>query len=165
MIQLVSAEFLPCFPQRRTVRFQRCVSGEDAGGQTVIDDSPCLLITDDDRALRETLDALFQSRGYRTLLAADGAEAVEIVRADLVHVLLIDQHMPRLTGVEAIGELTRLQLPPPCILMSAQLDDAVRRAARLDPVFSVLSKPFRAAEITHAVADVMRRHYDWPPLN
>ncbi len=130
-----------------------------------IDDSPCLLITDDDRALRESLGELFAARGYRTLLAADGAEAVDIVRADLVHVLLIDQHMPRLTGVEAIGELTRLHLPPPCILMTGQFDDAVRRAARWDPVFSVLVKPLRLAEITHVVADVMRQRYDWPPLN
>lgn len=131
----------------------------------MIHDTPCLLITDDDRSLRDSLDQLFQSRGYRTLLAANGAEAVDIVRADLVHLLLIDQHMPRLTGVEAIGELARLQLPPPCILMSGRLDDEVRRAARLAPVYSVLSKPFRAAEITHVVAAAMRRHYDWPPLN
>jgi two-component system chemotaxis response regulator CheY len=131
----------------------------------VIDDSPSLLITDDDRALRESLGELFECRGDRTLLAADGAEAVRIVRTDLVHIVLIDQHMPRLSGLEAIGEFARLEFPPPCILMSGQLDDSLRRAAQLDPVFSVLSKPLRLAEITHVVADLMRVRYDWPPLN
>jgi two-component system chemotaxis response regulator CheY len=131
----------------------------------VIDDSPSLLITDDDRALRESLGQVFESRGYRTLLAEDGAQAVEIVRTDLIHIVLIDQHMPRLTGLEAIGELTRLDFPPPCILMSGQLDDSIRRAAQLDSVFTVLSKPLRLAEITHVVADAMRTRYDWPPLN
>ena len=130
-----------------------------------MNDAPSLLITDDDRALRESLGEVFAARGYRTLLAEDGAEAVHIVRTDLVHLVLIDQHMPRLSGLEAIGELARLEFPPPCILMSGQLDDSIRRAARLDPVFSVLSKPLRLAEITRVVASLMRIRYDWPPLN
>jgi CheY-like chemotaxis protein len=131
----------------------------------VIEDSPSLLITDDDRSLRESLGELFESRGYRTLTAADGTDAVRIVRTELVHLVLIDQHMPRLTGLEAIGEFTRLETPPPCILMSGEMDDALRRAAQMAHVFSVLSKPLRAAELTNVVADVMRMHYDWPPLN
>jgi CheY-like chemotaxis protein len=131
----------------------------------VIVDSPSLLITDDDRALRETLGDLFQERGYRTLLAADGVEAVEIVRADVVHLVLLDQNMPRLKGLEVVGRLAQLELSPPCILMSAEMDDALQRAARMSNVFSVLAKPLRPAVITDAVAAAMRSRYDWPPMN
>jgi CheY-like chemotaxis protein len=131
----------------------------------VIVDSPSLLITDDDRALRESLGELFAARGYRTLLAADGVEAVQIIRADAVHLVLLDQQMPRLNGLEVVGQLTRLKHAPPCILMSGQMDEQLRLAARLPKVFSVLAKPLRVAEITHVVADAMRIHYDWPPWN
>jgi CheY-like chemotaxis protein len=123
------------------------------------------LITDDDRALRETLGGLFQQRGFRTLLAADGVEAVEIVRADVVHLALLDQNMPRMKGLEVVGHLAELELPPPCILMSAEMDDALQRAARMSNVFSVLAKPLRPAVITDAVAAAMRIRYDWPPMN
>lgn len=135
------------------------------GRTLVIVDSPSLLITDDDRALRETLDGIFQSRGYRTLLAADGVEAVEIVRADVVHLVLLDQNMPRLKGLEVLGHLAQLEASPPCILMSAEMDDTLQRAARMSNVFSVLSKPLRPAVITEAVAAAMRSRYDWPPMN
>ena len=131
----------------------------------MIIDSPSMLITDDDRALRETLGEVFQSRGYRTLMASDGFEALHIVRTESVHLVVIDQHMPRLNGLDAIGELTRLELPPPCILMSGQLTDELRRAAEDNHVCSVLAKPLRVPEITHVVAEVMRIRYDWPPLN
>jgi CheY-like chemotaxis protein len=131
----------------------------------VLFDSPSLLITDDDRALRETLGDLFQDRGYRTLLAADGVEAVEIVRAEVVHLVLLDQNMPRLKGLEVVGRLAQMKLPPPCILMSAEMDDVLERAARMSHVFSVLAKPLRSAVIMDAVAAAMRSRYDWPPMN
>jgi CheY-like chemotaxis protein len=131
----------------------------------MIVDLPSLLITDDDRAVRETLGDLFAARGFRTLLAGDGVEAVTLVRSEEIHLLLIDQHMPRLTGLEAIDRLKALVQPPPCILMSGQLDEAICRAAQQAPVFSVLQKPLRLPEITGVVADVMRRRYDWPPVN
>ena len=131
----------------------------------MIVDSPSLLITDDDRALRETLGGMFQERGYRTLLASDGVEAVEIVRADVVHLVLLDQNMPRLKGLEVVGHLAQLQLSPPCILMSAELDEGLQRAAQESNVFSVLAKPLRPAVISAVVAAAMRSRYDWPPMN
>ena len=131
----------------------------------MIVDSPSLLITDDDRVLRETLGELFEVRGYRVLLAADGVEAVEIVRADVVHLVLLDQNMPRLKGLEVVVQLTQLKPSPPCILMSGEADDTLQRAARMSNVFSVLAKPLRPTVITDAVAAAMRVRYDWPPLN
>ena len=42
-------------------------------------ETPSLLITDDDPGFRETLRVVFQPRGFRTLLASDGEEALKIV--------------------------------------------------------------------------------------
>ena len=42
-------------------------------------ETPSLLITDDDPAYRETLQVVFEPRGFRTLLAGDGEEALDIV--------------------------------------------------------------------------------------
>ena len=52
--------------------------------------TPCLLITDDDRAFRETLREVFEPRGFRTFMAADGQQAVSIVRQNDVHLVLMD---------------------------------------------------------------------------
>lgn len=124
--------------------------------------TPSLLITDDDRAFRETLREVFEPRGFRTLLAGDGEEALHIVRSERVHLLLLDMHMPRLSGLEVIQHLRELELPSPCILLSAGLDDEIVAEAQRADVYSVHSKPIRFAEITGVVHRAMRDTYDWP---
>ncbi len=128
-------------------------------------DTISLLITDDDRDFRETLQHLFEPRGFRTWLAQDGEEALTIVKTRPVHLLLLDMHMPRLSGLETIRRLNALDSPPPCILMSAALDEELERDARQANAFSVLRKPVRFEVITDTVREAIRRFYDlpWPP--
>jgi CheY-like chemotaxis protein len=124
--------------------------------------SPSLLITDDDRSFRETLGQAFADRGFRTLYAADGEEALEIVRAEPIHVALFDMHMPRLTGLETLHRLRTLEIEPfPCILMTAALTDLIARQAREEQAFAALSKPFGFRVMFDLVLDAMRRQYGW----
>ena len=122
---------------------------------------PSILITDDDRQFRETLRGVLAPRGFRTLLAGDGEEAIEIVRGAEVHVLLLDMHMPKLTGIETLREVKRIRGLLPCILLSARMDDATRDEALSAHAFSVLAKPVRRREITEAIEQAMRSVYGW----
>jgi CheY-like chemotaxis protein len=119
---------------------------------------PSLLITDDDAGFRETLRSVFEPR-FRTLLAGDGEEALEIVRAQEVHLLLVDMHMPRLTGLEVLRRLRQLQVRVPCILLSANLDDQLIQQARQANAFSVLPKPITRQRITWTVEQAIRVTY------
>lgn len=123
--------------------------------------APSILITDDDLAFRETLQTVFEPHGFRTLTAGDGEEAVEIVRCKEVHLVLLDMHMPKLTGVETIRRLKQFKAMLPCILMSAQLDECIVEQARIVRAFSVLSKPMSRREITGAVRLALERTYNW----
>ncbi|HUT11372.1 MAG TPA: response regulator [Thermoguttaceae bacterium] len=123
--------------------------------------SPSLLITDDDRDFRETLQCAFEPRGFETILAGDGEEALQIVRSREVHLVLLDMHMPRLSGLETLRRLKQLRSMLPCILLSAQLDERIIRQARLAHAFSVLSKPFSLGQITGVVRQALERTYDW----
>lgn len=122
-------------------------------------DTPSLLITDDDRDFRETLRSIFHRRGFSTLLAADGEEAIRIVSDRTVHVVLMDLHMPRVSGLEAIGRIRELNSRLPCILISATLSDDLRACTE---AFSVLSKPISHQEVTSTVQAALRVVYDWP---
>ncbi|MCA9156000.1 MAG: response regulator [Planctomycetales bacterium] len=126
-------------------------------------ETPSLLITDDDRALRETLRGLFEDRGFRALVACDGDEAIEIVCHEDVHLVVIDLHMPRMSGLEAIRHLRQVETTIPWILMSAGLDAQVVDEARQLEAASVLAKPVRCAELTGAVSSVLREVYGWSP--
>lgn len=124
-------------------------------------DSPSLLITDDDHDFRETLRDVFLPRGFRTLLASDGEEALQILEDEPVHLLLVDMHMPRCSGLELIRRARELRIALPWILLSAALDESIVREAREAAAFSILAKPVRFAQITAVVADAMRTRYNW----
>ena len=124
-------------------------------------ESPSLLITDDDREFRETLRVGLEPRGFKTILAGDGEEALKIVRTREVHLVLLDMHMPKLTGLETLRLLKQFRAMLPCILLSAQLDELLIEQARLAQAFSVLSKPVTLGQLTGIVRQALERTYDW----
>lgn len=124
-------------------------------------ETPSILITDDDLEFRETVRGVFEPEGFRTLLAADGQEAVEIIRTQEVHLVLLDMHMPKLTGLEVIRLVRQFRALLPCILLSADLDEALVQQAKMLQAFSVLSKPITQRQLTSTVQKAMRYVYNW----
>jgi CheY-like chemotaxis protein len=124
-------------------------------------ETPTLLITDDDPGFRETLRIVFEPRGFRTVLAGDGQEALEIVHQEKIHLVLLDMHMPKLTGLETLRQLKEFRAMLPCILLTAQLDDRIVEQARMAHADSVLSKTLTLRQITGVVLQALRRTYAW----
>ncbi len=82
--------------------------------------SPLIVIADDHDAIRELLAELLEGEGYRVRHACDGEQALTQLRAERADLLITDQQMPRLTGVQVIACLPmRLGRKLPIILMSA----------------------------------------------
>jgi CheY-like chemotaxis protein len=131
-------------------------------GREVLLGAPSLLITDDDRDLRETLRSVFEPRGFRTLLASDGEQALHIAGREPIHLLLTDMYMPRLDGLETIRRIRQLRSPLPCILLSARFDEVLVEEAKRVEVFSFLPKPVSCRDITQIVTRAMRTTYGWP---
>jgi CheY-like chemotaxis protein len=122
---------------------------------------PSILITDDDPHFRETLSGVLAPCGFRTLLAGDGEEALHIVYTRQVHLLVVDMHMPKLTGLETMRRVKQVNAVIPCILMSARLDEGLVEEARQANAFSVLPKPISRLEIMRVVRGAMRTAYGW----
>ena len=90
---------------------------------------------------------------------------MRILQNDDVHLLLMDMHMPKLTGIETVERARRLKVPLPWILMSARVDETLLEQARLADAFTVLNKPTSRFAITHSVELALRQAYNWfePP--
>jgi DNA-binding NtrC family response regulator len=125
---------------------------------------PSLLITDDDFDFRHTLRDVFEPRGFRILLARDGEEALELVGREPVHVILLDMHMPRLSGLETLRRVKQTHERLPCILISADMDSVLAEEAHRARAFSVLSKPVRFADVTGTVQRALES-YGWTRLH
>ncbi|VTR90763.1 response regulator receiver protein : Response regulator with CheY-like receiver, AAA-type ATPase, and DNA-binding domains OS=Singulisphaera acidiphila (strain ATCC BAA-1392 / DSM 18658 / VKM B-2454 / MOB10) GN=Sinac_6217 PE=4 SV=1: Response_reg [Gemmata massiliana] len=119
-----------------------------------------ILIADDDRGTRETLGEMLDARGFRTMLAADGSEAVELVQVDLVHLVLFDMHMPRLTGLEAFAVIRQtLDRILPAVLMTADANNDLIRQAFAAQVYSVIPKPVNGNVVLHTLERALARVY------
>lgn len=127
--------------------------------------TPSLLITDDDPGYRGTLEGVFQPKGFRTLLAGDGEEALAIVQREQVHLVLLDIHLPKLSGIETLRRLKEQQALLPCILLSAHLDEMLIEQARLAQAFSVLPKSAPISQLMGTVFQALQRAYAWQGLN
>ncbi len=125
-------------------------------------ESPSMLIADDDPDFRETLQGIFEPRGFNTILAGDGEEALHVIHSQEVHLVLLDMHMPRLTGLETLRRVKQFRTLLPCILLSAELDTLIIEQARLAQAFSILSKPVTLHQLTGVVGQALRQTYDWP---
>ena len=121
-----------------------------------------VLLADDDPGLRRLIGTTLGNEDFDLLHATDGEEALEIVRSNPdVHLLLLDMHMPKLTGLETLRRVKQMKSRLPCILLSAGLDDAIRDQARQAEVYSVLAKPVSRCDITSVVLQALRRTYGW----
>ena len=69
-----------------------------------------VLIVDDDDAVRDSLSLLLKASGFDVSTAADGLEALAVLRNGLPAVLLSDLNMPKMSGVELFSEV-RQQFP------------------------------------------------------
>jgi CheY-like chemotaxis protein len=104
---------------------------------------PTILLADNDRAVSSLLAELLRRFGVAVVQAYDGDEAKAKAREPGLAAIVCDLDMPRASGVEVLESLADLPGPPPAIVISGYIDEAVRsRLGRLPFVREVLRKPF-----------------------
>ena len=118
-----------------------------------------ILITDDDRGVRETLGEIVETRGFRPVLAEHGEQAVEIVQHEPIHLVLLDYQMPRLTGLETLQLVRQVNALLPAILITADATRELMRQAFQAHVFSVLPKPINPHVVLQTVVRALGRMY------
>ena len=91
-----------------------------------------ILVCDDDKEIVEAIEIYLQQEGYHILKAYDGEEALEILKENEVHLLIMDVMMPRLDGIRATLKI-REESSIPIIILSAKTEEADKILALTDP--------------------------------
>ena len=122
-----------------------------------------LLIADDNRGFRETLRELLEPHLLLCIHEVEsGEEAVEYSLEYHIDIVLLDMHMHIMTGLEALRLLKDMNAIRPCILITSEANDELRKDAQRADAFSVLSKPVHRTELCTTVSDALVEAYDAP---
>ncbi|MFI5180609.1 MAG: sigma-54-dependent transcriptional regulator [Thermoanaerobaculia bacterium] len=110
-----------------------------------------ILVVDDEKHQRDSLQALLSDEGYRVIVAADGREALTKAAETRPEVVLTDLKMPGLSGIDVVKALQEGPLPPKVILVTAHGSVERAREAHKLGAFDYMSKPVVADELLFRV--------------
>ena len=113
---------------------------------------PCLLLVDDEERILRSLSMLFRGR-YDVIATTDGVEALQHVRSRPVHVVVSDQRMPAISGVDLLRQIRDHSPRTMRILLTGYADLAAVEASVNDgEIFRFLEKPWDALKLQDTVA-------------
>ena len=116
-----------------------------------------ILIADDQPANRMVLQRLLEKAGHRCEQVADGAAMLDRIVVEKYDVVLLDLHMPDMSGIEAMKEARVLESGSertPFIAVSADVTIETIAAARAEGIVDFLSKPVAVGPLLDAIANV-----------
>lgn len=110
-----------------------------------------LLIVDDQSGIRLLLKDIFSVEGYHITEAINGKEALERVNTETFDIVLLDYHLPLLSGQQVLAEMRRLKLLIPVILMSGSAELLLKIAFKDSDNVHIIPKPFNITDIRQLV--------------
>jgi two-component system, sensor histidine kinase and response regulator len=116
-------------------------------------ENPVILIVDDEHSNQFLLEGLLGAHGYKTIVAGNGIECIEILNKQQVDLILLDLMMPKMTGIEALDIINTSEnlKQIPIIILSAKtsandIEEALGKGA-----IDYIRKPFEEIELLSRV--------------
>ena len=115
-----------------------------------------ILYVDDEPTLRRFGELVLIRSGYEVDTAANGEEAWEALKVRKYDLMITDNHMPKLTGLELIGKMGAAGLRLPIILASSIVNSLSRGDPPLFERGAMLAKPFTPTQLVTVVKELLR---------
>ena len=100
-----------------------------------------ILIVDDEPDFCDALRDFLQSKGWETVIALSGEEAISVYTRENPNVVLLDILMPGKDGVETLRELKALDPSANVIMVTAVKEDEIAKQAMNEGAFEYITKP------------------------
>jgi putative two-component system response regulator len=120
--------------------------------------SECVLVVDDEPAVRQLIAGILAKAGHRVLTANSGQEAIRVLESEDVALVLSDINMPgSISGLELIDALRARRPSLPIVLVTGSVDEASLQEALDRGAAGFITKPFKAAELSRKVDTAINR--------
>ena len=118
-----------------------------------------ILICDDEKDIVSALKIYLEAENYRTFVAYNGEEALEIVKKEEIHLILMDIMMPVCDGISAMVKLREFSNIP-VILLTAKSEDTDKILGLNVGADDYITKPFNPVEVIARVRSQLRRYME-----
>ena len=116
-----------------------------------------ILVCDDDREIVDAIEIYLKQDGYRIFKAYDGEQAMDIMKKEEIHLLIMDIMMPKLDGIRATLKI-REYSSIPIIMLSAKSEDTDKILGLNIGADDYITKPFNPLELAARVKSNLRRY-------
>ncbi len=116
-----------------------------------------ILVVDDEANVRDLIKQVLTGHGYEVVTTDDGNEGLRIIRNEGVELVLVDMQMPKMSGLDFLGQLQTIeeQRRPVAMIVTGKLSDIVTNDQVGFDVFGTLAKPFVIDELQSMVYSAM----------
>ncbi len=116
-----------------------------------------ILVCDDDKDIVDAIEIYLAPEGYHILKAYDGIQAIETIKKNEIHLLIMDVMMPRMDGIRATLKI-REESNIPIIILSAKTEDTDKIFGLNVGADDYVTKPFNSLELVARVKSQLRRY-------
>ncbi|AWI81680.1 two-component system response regulator [Parazoarcus communis] len=121
---------------------------------------PTLLLVDDEANILSSLRRLFRPQGYRVLTAESGDEALQLLAAEPIDLILSDMRMPGMTGAQLLATACERWPDTVRILLTGYADmSSTIEAINRGQIYRYVSKPWEDDDLKLLVRDALERKY------
>ncbi len=119
--------------------------------------SGTILVIDDEKGIRDSLQLVLEYEGYPVLKAVTGQEGLDVIERSEPHVIMLDVKMPGLDGMEVLERLNPQETGRVVIMISGHADIATAVEATRMGAFDFLEKPLDQEKVLLTVRNAMAR--------
>ena len=116
-----------------------------------------VLVCDDDKDIVEAISIYLETAGYCVIKAYDGFQALDKIKSEEIHLVIIDIMMPNMDGIMATRKIRELSQVP-VIFLSAKSEDADKILGLDIGADDYVTKPFNPLELVARVKSQIRRY-------
>jgi len=119
-----------------------------------------ILVCDDEKDIVEALRIYLNAEGYNVYQAYNGKEALDVLKKEKIHLVLLDIMMPVMDGISTISAL-REKSNVPVILLTAKSEDTDKILGLNIGADDYITKPFNPVEVIARVRSQLRRYLNF----
>lgn len=114
-----------------------------------------VLIVDDDKYFRKTLTSILTAKGFKVEVAENGLNALEVLKSITPDVIVLDLHMPIMSGVELMNTLIEIGSNIPILVLSGFLEETIISKLQHFDGSDFLCKSFNEQELVQKVESIL----------